>query len=70
MIKGQLREGLPKPPPVEYAGQWVAWNRQQTEIVAHGRDFSSAYKAAKEAGHTDAVFQKVGRPGVAFIGMA
>lgn len=57
----------PKPPPVEDAGQWVAWNQEQTEIVAHGHSLSEAFKAAKAADHPEAVLQKVPRPGVAFI---
>lgn len=59
----------PKPAPVEYAGQWVAWNRQQSEIVAHGNDLAEVHKAAVAAGHSDAVLQKVRRPGI-FIGAA
>jgi hypothetical protein len=57
----------PKPAPVEYAGQWVAWNKGQTEIVAHGSVMAEVHKAAVAAGHPDAVLQKVRRPGI-FIG--
>ena len=57
----------PKPAPVEYAGQWVAWNREQSEIVAHGAVLAEVHKAAIDAGHPDAVLQKVRRPG-SFIG--
>jgi hypothetical protein len=60
----------PKPAPVEYAGQWVAWNRQQTEIIAHGPDVASVHRAAIDAGHPDAVLQMVRRPDVSFIGAA
>jgi hypothetical protein len=58
----------PKPAPVEYAGQWVAWNKSQTEIVAHGQDVAEVRRAAVAAGHPDAVLQKVRRPDVSFIG--
>ena len=59
----------PGPAPIEFAGQWVAWNRQQTAIVAHGSDVADVRKAAVAAGHPDAVLQKVRRPGI-FIGAA
>jgi hypothetical protein len=57
----------PKPAPLEYAGQWVAWNKAQTEIIAHGAVLAEVHKAAVAAGHADAVLQKVRRPGI-FIG--
>ena len=60
-------ENRPKAAPAKFAGQWVAWNRQQTEIVANGGDFASVHKQAKAAGHTDAVMQRVPQP-CSFIG--
>jgi hypothetical protein len=57
----------PGPAPLEYVGQWVAWNRELTEIVAHGRDLSDVHAAAEAAGHRDAVLEKVRRP-CSFIG--
>ena len=53
--------------PIEYAGQWVAWNKAQTEIVSHGPTFGEVYAAANAAGHTDAIYESVRRPGI-FIG--
>ena len=58
----------PKPAPIEYAGQWVAWNKEQTEVIAHGRDLASVREAAIAAGHRNAIFERVRQPGVAFIG--
>ncbi|MBI3468192.1 MAG: hypothetical protein HY000_34740 [Planctomycetes bacterium] len=58
----------PRPAPVEYAGQWVAWDKQQREIVAHGHDLAEVHRSAILAGHPDAVLQKVRRPDVIFIG--
>jgi hypothetical protein len=49
----------PKPAPIEYAGQWVAWNKAQTEIVAHGAVMADVHQAAVAAGHPDAILQKV-----------
>ena len=58
----------PKPAPVEYAGQWVAWNKQRTVIVAHGMNFTEVRAAAVTAGHPDAIFQSVRRPDERFVG--
>lgn len=58
----------PKPAPVEYAGQWVAWNSDQTEIVAHGRQFKEVLDAARAAGYQNAILQCVPRPDAYFIG--
>jgi hypothetical protein len=58
----------PQPAPVEFAGEWVAWNRLRTEIVAHGKCMSEVHDAATAAGHPDAILQKVRRPDSSFIG--
>jgi hypothetical protein len=70
MPKQELVNSLrhPGPAPVEYAGQWVAWDKTQTEIIAHGVDFHSVRAAATRAGHPDAIFQMVRRPDTIFIG--
>ena len=54
--------------PIEYAGQWVAWNKQQTKIVAHGFKVAEVHEAALAAGHPKAIFQKVPEADVDFIG--
>lgn len=38
----------PGPIPLEYAGQWIDWNRDQTQILAHGHDFSKVHAEAKD----------------------
>ncbi len=58
----------PIPAPVEFGGQWIAWNKRQTEIVAHGRDVAVVRAVALAAGHADAILERVRRPGIAFIG--
>lgn len=58
----------PIPAPVEFAGQWVAWNRQLTEIVAHGRGFAEVRAAAPTNGHPNAIFERVHDPRITFIG--
>ena len=58
----------PIPAPVEFAGQWVAWNKNRTTIVAHGPDVAVVRATAIAAGHPDAILEKVRRPGIQFIG--
>ena len=58
----------PKPAPPEFAGEWVAWNREQTEVIAHGLHLAEVHQTALAAGHPDTVMQKVRRPDAVFIG--
>jgi hypothetical protein len=58
----------PGPAPVEFAGQWVAWNRQQTQIIAHATDVAAVRRTAIAAGYLDAIFEKVRRPDTIFVG--
>lgn len=58
----------PKPAPLEFAGEWVAWNADETAIVAHGADVAAVRAAAMAAGHPDALLQKVARPDRTFVG--
>ncbi len=58
----------PPPAPIEFAGQWVAWNPTRTEIVAHGDDLEEVYDVAEAAGFPNAVFQKVPEADSYFIG--
>ena len=36
----------PDPIPSEFAGQWIAWNQERTQIVAHGKDCHEVYDRA------------------------
>jgi len=60
--------GRPDPPPPEYAGQWVAWNREQSRILAHGYEFAEVRAQARAAGCERPIMQKV--ISVPFIGAA
>jgi hypothetical protein len=66
------RTRQPKVPPAvsveEYSGQWIAWDRKQTRILAHGDDFVEVQKAAMAAGEADPLLQKVPIAGTIFIG--
>lgn len=57
-----------EPPPIKYAGQWIAWNKARTEIIAHGSDLVAVHAKSIAAGHTDAILQRVRDPKVRFIG--
>jgi hypothetical protein len=59
--------GHPPPAPVEFAGQWVAWNKQRTQIVAHGATMAAVHATATAAGYADAILQRVRRPDVHFV---
>jgi Family of unknown function (DUF5678) len=51
--------GHPEPAPMEYAGQWVAWSDDRTQIVAHGRDFGAVLDEARAAGCREPLMHKV-----------
>lgn len=57
----------PPPVPLEYAGQWLAWNEDHTEILAHGRSIREVRERAAQRGCTHPVFQKI--PRGPFIGV-
>ena len=47
----------PRPVPLEFAGQWVAWNEDRTQIIAHSREFGVARAEAIRAGCQDPLMQ-------------
>jgi hypothetical protein len=51
----------PRPIPVEYRGQWIAWDADRRQIVSNGSDFKEVRNAAIQAGHAEPVLQKVAR---------
>ena len=58
----------PPPVPAEFAGQWVAWNKDRTEAVAHGASFGKVRAEALAAGCREPVMQRV--TGAPFVGRA
>jgi hypothetical protein len=58
----------PQPTPLEYAGQWVAWNKERTSIVAHGTSFGEVRAAAIAAGCPEPLMQRA--LGTSFVGKA
>ena len=57
-----------QPVPREYAGQWVAWNEECTEILSHGDDMRDVRDLAIAAGCARPVMQKI--PHRPFVGGA
>jgi hypothetical protein len=53
--------GRGQPVPQEYAGQWVAWNEQCTEILSHGNDMREVRDRVIAAGCARPVMQKIPR---------
>jgi Family of unknown function (DUF5678) len=58
----------PAPAPLDFRGQWVAWNREDGEIVAHGDRFDEVRSAALSAGCKEPLMQCV--LGTPFVGGA
>jgi hypothetical protein len=46
----------------------VAWNKERTQIIAHGKELAEVHAEAVAKGHRDAILQRVRRPDVSFIG--
>ena len=52
--------------PKKYAGLWIAWNRGRTQIVASGRTFDEAHRAAVAACESEPVLAKAPRADVRY----
>lgn len=61
--------GLPLPVPLEYAGKWVAWNSDHTQIVAAGESIQEVWNIVSERRIVDPVYEKVPRADVRLVGM-
>lgn len=61
---------ISQPPrvPSHYCGQWIAWNREQTQIVASGPTLPSARAAAITAGESQPILTKAPDAKVRFVG--
>lgn len=55
--------------PAEYAGKWIAWNDDRTEIIASGRGFREVWEAAKRTDADHPLFEKVIPADVRFVGV-
>ena len=61
---------ISQPPrvPSRYCGQWIAWNFQQTQIVASGPTLRAARDAAIAAGESQPILTKAPDAKVRFVG--
>jgi hypothetical protein len=53
--------GRRPPMPLEYAGKWIAWNQDCTEILAYGSDFTEVHDLAVQRGCARPVLHKIPR---------
>jgi len=58
----------PEPIALQYTGQWIAWNKDRTSIVAHGASFGRVRAEAIGAGCPEPLMQRV--LGTSFVGRA
>lgn len=54
--------------PREFAGKYIVWNSDETEIVASGKTLAEARQAALDAGQADPLVQKVPKADRLFVG--
>ena len=59
-----------KPPrvPSQYSGQWIAWNHEQSRIVASGPTLQSALEAAIGLGELHPLLTKAPDAQTRFVG--
>lgn len=54
--------------PIEYAGKWVAWNADHSQIVAYSDSMQSLWQLVRVQNIANPVFEKVLRADVKFVG--
>jgi len=54
--------------PRKFAGQWIAWNRDRSAIVASGRTLDEARRAAEAVGESEPILAKAPRADVRLLG--
>ena len=60
---------ITQPVPVEYAGKWVAWLADHSQIVAHSESVRELWQIVHDRRIADPVFEKIPRADVRFVGM-
>ena len=55
--------------PRQYAGQWIAWNHEQSRIVASGPTLHSALEAAIASGESQPLLTKAPDARTRFVGV-
>ena len=54
--------------PIEFAGKWIAWDFDETRIIACGRSYQETKNAALATGENRPILEKVPDARVRFIG--
>ena len=55
--------------PIEFAGKWIVWNENHTQIVASGNSFREAHEKVQKIGKKKVWFDKVPSKDEFFGGM-
>jgi hypothetical protein len=58
----------PKPAPPEFAGMYVAWNDEETEIIAHAVSLEELIQQIDAMGQPEAIIERVRRLDEHFVG--
>lgn len=58
-----------KPVPIEYAGKWVAWASDHSQIVADSDSIERLWQIVQERCILNPIFEKVPRSDVRFVGL-
>ncbi|MFO1092337.1 MAG: hypothetical protein U0992_03355 [Planctomycetaceae bacterium] len=69
MPKKPINPGTLLPFPLEYAGKWVAWNSDHTQIVAAGESIQEVWNIVSERRIADPVYERIPRADVRLVGM-
>ncbi len=54
--------------PIDHCGKWIAWNFEETTIVATGSSYAETKEAAQAAGEDRPVLVKAPQADARFIG--
>ena len=64
-----MSESSPPPVvPIEHAGKWIAWNYEETAIVATGDSYAATKQAAEERGESRPILARAPDASVRFVG--
>ena len=54
--------------PIDHCGKWIAWNFEETKIIATGSSYTETKEAARAAGEERPVLVKAPQADARFIG--
>lgn len=71
LAMGPAAMSATQPPPIvpiEYAGKWIAWDFNETKIIASGQTYKATKVAAEATGEARPVLVKAPDANVRFMG--